>query len=128
MLIMPMLHSEEGLPGLSEEEYLEHYGKWLISGSKGYIESLARLIDPLVEGGQIDSAKYSKKEPRTDPFPDKRDYVMCVYSDDRERDRVKRLLESLGVERMTWKYDRQTIEDWEPGGKLFEESKRRLEE
>jgi len=119
---------EERSPELSEEGHLEHYGKWLMFGSKAYIENLARIIDPLVEGGQIDSAKYSKKESGVDPFPNREDYVMCVYSDDREKGRVKRLLESLGVEGMTWKYDRQTIEDWEPGGRLFEESKRRLEE
>lgn len=120
--------SEERSLELSEKEYLEHYGKWLIFGPKAYMEKLARLINPFVESGQIDRAKYCKKEPGFDPFPNRKDYVMCVYADDRKRDEIKRLLESLGVERLTWKYDRQTFEDWEPRGKLFEESRRQLEQ
>jgi len=109
---------------LSEEEYLEHYGKWLIFGPKEYVENLAIQIDPLVEGGEIDHAKYCKSEPGFDPFPKRKGYVLCVYCDDGEKDRVRKLLEKLGVKDMEWKYDRQTIEDWQPGGKLFEESEK----
>lgn len=120
--------SEEKPLELSEEEYLEHYGKWLMFGPRVYMEKLAGLIDPLVENGQIDRAKYCKKEPGFDSFPNRKDYVMCVYSDNRKRNEVKQLLEKLGVKSMTWKYDRRTFEDWKPGGKLFEESRRELEQ
>jgi len=46
------------------------------------------------------------------------DCVMCVYCDDREKDRIWKILYSLGISKRIWKYDQQTLKDWEPGGRL----------
>lgn len=101
------------------EEYLEHYGKWLVfSRDRTYLEDLARRIDSYVERGEISSAKYNRE-----PLSFGRGaMVMCVYCDDRER--VWEILSSLGVTRRIWKYDRQTLEDWSPGGGLYEAAKK----
>jgi hypothetical protein len=102
------------------KEYLQHFGKWLIfSRNRAYFEELARKIDPYVEEGKIHSAKYNR-EPA--PFA-KSSLVMCVYCDDREREEVWKILSSFGVTKRIWKYDRQTLEDWLPGGRLYRKAK-----
>jgi hypothetical protein len=102
------------------KEYLQHFGKWLIfSRNRAYFEELARKIDPYVEEGKIHSAKYNR-EPA--PFA-KSSLVMCVYCDDREREEVWKILSSFGVTKRMWKYDRQTLEDWLPGGRLYRKAK-----
>jgi hypothetical protein len=101
-------------------EYLQHLGKWLIfSKNRAYLEELARKLDPYIEEGRIHSAKYNR-EPA--PFA-KSSLVMCVYCDDREKEEVWKILSSLGVTRRVWKYDRQTFEDWLPGGRLYKRAK-----
>jgi hypothetical protein len=102
-------------------EYFEHFGKWLIfSRDSGFLEELARRVDPYVEREEIASAKYKRApDPLFGP-----DLVMCVYCDDRERERVWNILSSLGVTRRIWKYDRQTLEDWSAGGRLDQKAKR----
>jgi hypothetical protein len=101
-------------------EYLQHFGKWLIySKNRAYLEELARKLDPYIEEGRIHSAKYNR-EPA--PFA-KSSLVMCVYCDDREKEEVWKILSSLGVTRRVWKYDRQTFEDWLPGGRLYKRAK-----
>jgi len=102
------------------EEYLEHYGKWLIfSRDRSYLEELGKKLDPYIENGKISCAKYNRE-----PAPFARGaLVMCVYCDDRERENVWEILSSLGVTRRIWKYDRQTLEDWRPGGRLYEKTK-----
>ena len=103
------------------KDYFEHYGKWLIfSREAPYLDELARKLDPYVERSEIDSVKYNR-EPSS---PDYKGLVMCVYCDDREKERVWEVLSSLGVARRIWKYDRQTFEDWSPGGRLCEKAKR----
>lgn len=103
------------------KEYFEHYGKWLIfTRDRARLEELARKLDPYVEGREISSAKYTR-EPASWA---RGAVVMCVYCDDRERERVWKILSSLGVTRRIWKYDRQTFEDWRPGGRLYEKAGR----
>ena len=103
------------------KEYFEHYGKWLVfSRHRAHFEELARKIDPYVENGVIDSAKYNR-EPAA--FA-RGSLVMCVYCDGREKEKVWKVLSSLGVTRRIWKYDRQTFGDWRPGGRLYEKAKR----
>jgi len=103
------------------KDYFEHYGKWLIFSSDGsYLDELARNLDPYVERGEIDSVKYNRES----SSPNYKGLVMCVYCDDREKERVWEVLNSLGVARRIWKYDRQTFEDWHPGGRLREKAER----
>ena len=97
-----------------EDEYLEHWGKWLVFGSASAIRSLAERLDQYVDRGEIDTAKFNRE-----PSPVGRgDCVMCVYCDDRDRERVWDILHRQGVPKRIWKYDRQTYEDWRPGGRL----------
>jgi len=89
---------------MSDEEYLRHWGKWLIFGSPERMWDLARKLDPFVEAEEVDSAKFTRAPREGHP-----DCVMCVYCDDRDRERVWKILEGLGVERRIWKYDRETL-------------------
>lgn len=101
-------------------------GKWLIYGSKEYMEKIFPLIDELIDNGQIYKAKYSHRENKNrdlDPFYDKTP-VLCVYADDNTKEATKKFLMKIGVLPKTWKYDSQTIEDWLPNGKLYQEVKR----
>lgn len=42
-----------------KDDYLLHYGKWLIFTKRSeYLEELAKKLDPYIEEGKIDSAKY----------------------------------------------------------------------
>lgn len=103
------------------KEYFEHYGKWLIfSRDQARLQELARKLDPYVERGEISSVKYCR-EPASWA---RGSVVMCVYCDDREREKVWEILSGLGVTRRIWKYDRQTFGDWRPGGRLYEKAKR----
>jgi hypothetical protein len=101
------------------EEYLGHYGKWLIFELRERLDKLAALLDTYVERGEIDSAKYGRK-----PGLGSKVSVMCVYCDDRRREKVWEVLASFGVTKRIWKYDRQTLEDWAPGGRLREKAER----
>lgn len=106
---------------MSRKEYWEHFGKWLVfTRDRAWLRALAEKIDPYVERGKINSAKYSR-EPSSSS---RGSVVMCVYCSDRKRDEVWKILSGLGVKRQIWKYDRQTAEDWSPGGRLYEAHKR----
>jgi hypothetical protein len=99
------------------KEYLEHFGKWLIFGNPKYIKDLAIKLDCYIDKGEIDSAKYNRK-----PSPVGRgECVMCVYCDDRDKDRVWNILSLLEVKKKIWKYDQQTYKDWEVNGRLHKQ-------
>jgi len=111
-------HTRRGREAFTE--YLQHFGKWLIfSRYRAYLEELAGKLDPYVEEGKISSVKYNRE-----PSPFARGaLVMCVYCDDREREKVWEILSSHGVTGRIWKYDCQTLVDWRPGGRLYEKAK-----
>ena len=107
----------------SEAEYWEHCGKYVVTGDKTYIMDLAFRVDPYVESGRIDSAKFTKKDPNTDPLPHVPEFAMCVYSDDRRKGETAEILvRELGVHEFTWKYNRETLTDWSEGGQLAQKA------
>lgn len=108
----------------SEDEFWKHHGKWVVTGDKAYIMDLAFRLDPLVERGRIEAAKFTKKDPKTDPLPHVREYALCVYADDRTRRRAAGHLSALGAKGFCWKYDRESRADWSPGGALAEKAVR----
>ena len=108
----------------SAEEFWQHHGKWVVTGDKAYIMDLAFRLDPLVEAGKIEQAKFTKKDPKTDPLPQVREYALCAYADDRARRKTAGYLSALGVKGFRWKYDSQGITDWSPGGALAEAAAR----
>ena len=96
------------------KEYIEHWGKWLVFDSAIAIRSLAEKLDEYVDQGEIDSAKFNREPSNIG----RGDCVMCVYCDDRDKDRIWKILHSLGVLKRIWKYDQQTLVDWGPKGRL----------
>jgi len=97
------------------KDWPQHGGKWLIFDKRERLDGLAARLDPFVEKRMIRGAKYNR-EPGSKTTP-----VMCVYCLDGEKDEVWAILEKLGVHRHIWKDDKQTTEDWKPGGRLYEE-------
>lgn len=104
---------------LTNKEYLEHWGKWLVDGSRHKFDELAGRLDSYVEAGNIACIKYERK-PRT--YLGKAQCTMCVYCDERCRGDVLRIILATngGEKPRAWRYDRETINKWLPGGELLE--------
>ena len=102
---------------LTKEEYLDHWGKWVLMDEREKLDELAAKLDPYVESGAIQSIKYSRSP---EHIFDIDSCVMCVFCDDRDREEVWQILSSLGVTLKAWVYDRQVIEMWQPGGMMME--------
>lgn len=101
-------------PFANYQEYLEHGGKWLIYGKKEFIEGLGSKMLDLVGKSNILEAKFTKKPALKVPegYELGRNHALIVYCDDRKNRSVKRKLEKeLGVNKMFWKYDRDTIRE-----------------
>jgi hypothetical protein len=96
-------------------------GKWLyFDHHKENIFSLIDELDQLVETGVFREVKISRKNPETDPFPEK-PCVLCVFTSDDpdEKERVKNILkDNFNFSVDLWKSDKQTSEDWEKTGWL----------
>ncbi|MFZ3172854.1 MAG: hypothetical protein WA118_12870 [Carboxydocellales bacterium] len=105
---------------LTNKEYLEHWGKWLVLGTKEVLHELAVRLDPYVDKEQIPCIKFDRAVQKefVDMFLS--ECVMCVYCDDRDRDAVWQILEKEGVTNKAWKYERDTMALWLPGGRLME--------
>ncbi|MDR3561682.1 MAG: hypothetical protein P4N59_09630 [Negativicutes bacterium] len=102
---------------LSNGEYLEYWGKWIILGGKEKLAGLAVKMDDFVEKKRIPAAKYDREVIEEFGLGE---CVMCVYCDVRQRDEVWEILASLGVEDKLWVFERETMERWMPGGRLLE--------
>jgi len=102
---------------LKKEEYLEHWGKWVIFESRENLDKLADRLDPYVEERTIQSIKY-------DRLPQKdfglEECAMLTFCDERDRDEVWKVISSFGVTLKAWVYEKETIEMWMPGGALIE--------
>lgn len=98
---------------LTNKQYLEHWGKWLVFGLREEVEELARKLDPFVEEKKIPAVKYDRK--LITEFQLNR-CVMCVYCHDETKDEVWKILAALGVKDKAWMYERETLEKWLPGG------------
>jgi hypothetical protein len=98
----------------SYTEFLDHNGKWIIYGPKGVIEGLGSKMIDLVGRSNILEAKFTRNPALKVPegFELGRDYALIVYCDDRKNKSVKRKLkEEPGVDKMLWKYDRETLRE-----------------
>ncbi len=82
--------------GIDREDWVRHGGKWIVFDGKAKIEELAEKLAPLIDTGKIESAKYWKKDPS----------AICVYSPDRDREYVLKILLEFGAsESRVWEYD-----------------------
>ncbi len=78
------------------EEWIRHGGKWIIFDKKNRIVVLAEKLSLLIDSGEIKSAKYWNGDPS----------AICVYSLDREREKVRDILKKLGAGNdRVWEYD-----------------------
>ena len=119
-----IVHSNPDLPykgkhdfPKGKEEYLEHWGKWVVFGEKKYLDELARQLDTYVEERHIHSIKYLRQPPFWMGFDQP---VICVFCDDRERGEILQLLQDAGVMPHGWESERRTIAGWLPGGEFLE--------
>ncbi len=106
----------KGTP-LTNKEYLTYWGKWLVFGTREEFDRLAQKMSPLVDSHDIPAVKYDRE---MIPAFELGECVMCVYCDERQRDEVWEILNSLGVEDKAWVYEKETMERWLPGGHLLE--------
>ncbi len=81
---------------IDREEWVSHGGKWIIFDRKDRLVALAEKLEPLIDSGEIGSAKYWNEDPS----------AICVYSLDREKERVWEILKGLGAgSDKVWEYD-----------------------
>ena len=106
----------DGKP-LTNKEYLESWGKWLVFGTVEELAEIARKIDPFVESKQVPAVKYDRE--MIAEFGLNR-CVMCVYCHIERREPVWEILQSLGVTGKAWASERETMERWLPGGANLE--------
>lgn len=126
MFVLPWAHVHmeynyiryKGKP-LTNEEYLEHWGKWILFGTRQELDAIAEKLDPFVEEKVIPALKYDKKIIAEFKLGC---CVMCVFCDSREKEAVWDILLSQGIdnENKAWVFERETIEMWQPGGRLLE--------
>ena len=102
---------------LTNKEYLDYWGKWLVFGSRQRHDELAIKLDPYVESGLIACFKYDRKALTNLGMEE---CVMCVFCDKRNRDEVWGILADQQVKLKAWIYDRETVSMWLPGGTLLE--------
>lgn len=82
--------------GMDAEEWMKHGGKWIVFDSKERIQHLAEGLRFYIDSGQIESAKYWKKDPS----------AICVYSLDRDKEKTWDILKMLGAgDKKVWEYD-----------------------
>ena len=105
---------------LTNKEYLQHWGKWLILGAGEELAELAKRLDPYVEQEQIPCIKFDRTVQKEFKEMLLNECVMLVYCDDREREDVWKILAQEGVTSKAWRYERETMEAWLPGGRLIE--------
>jgi len=101
----------------TKEEYLKHWGKWVIMDSKEYLDQMAEDLDVAVELGWIPQIKYTQYP---SPQLGLNKCVMCVFCDDRLRGEVLQLLSVAEIMPDGWEYERDMIKEWKPGGKFLE--------
>ncbi|KUO70659.1 MAG: hypothetical protein APF81_25860 [Desulfosporosinus sp. BRH_c37] len=105
---------------LTNKEYLQHWGKWLVLGRREELEELANRLDPYVEREQIPCIKFDRAVQKEFEEMLLRECVMCIYCDERQREDVWKILAQEGVTSKAWQYEKNTMEAWLPGGRLLE--------
>ncbi len=71
-------------------------GKWIVFDDEDRIKDLAEKLAPFIDAGEIESAKYWNGNPS----------AINVYSLDRDRWKIKKILKNLGARYvLVWEYD-----------------------
>ncbi len=77
------------------ENWEEYGGKWIVFEDKDKLAAKAKEIEPYVESGEIESAKYWNWDTS----------ALCVYSLDTDRNNVREILLKHGLKPRVWDYD-----------------------
>ena len=81
---------------VDRQEWTRSGGKWIIFDRKDRLVVLAGRLGPLIDSGEIESAKYWNRDPG----------AICVYSLDRDREKTWDILRGLGAGNdKVWEYD-----------------------
>ena len=81
---------------LHAAEWHQHGGKWLIFDRQEKLLALAHKLESFIDSGDIHSAKSWNGDPS----------ALNVYSLDKNREKVKKIVESCGAKRQkVWEYD-----------------------
>lgn len=81
---------------IDREEWIRHGGKWILFDRKDRILRLAKKLEPMIDSGEIERAKCWNKDPS----------AICVYSLDRDKEKIWEILKGLGAgNNMVWEYD-----------------------
>ena len=95
----------------------KHGGKFLVFGNEDQIMFLVQI---LIANGSINPLKYAPPSVEMGY----KTWALMVFCLDSDNERIWHILQHEGVTRKIWKYDRQTIKDWQLGGKLYKRLKR----
>ncbi|MDX9786267.1 MAG: hypothetical protein RBT11_05815 [Desulfobacterales bacterium] len=104
---------------LTNREYLDSWGKWILFGTREEFDALVENLDPFVEQKVIPAIKYDRK-PIAEFGLGK--CVMCIFCHVEKKEAVWKILLSQGVENenRAWIFERETVAMWQPGGRLLE--------
>jgi len=81
---------------VDQERWLHHGGKWIVFARKEKVMELAYKLESFINSGSIESAKCWNGDPS----------AINVYSLDKDREKIKEILEELGAARhKVWEYD-----------------------
>ena len=103
---------------LTNQEYLDYWGKWIVLGSKEVHDKLAEKLDPYLEEGLIACFKYDRKPLKHLGLEE---CIMYVYCDKRNSAKVWNILKKYGIKLQAWGPERDTVSMWMPGGRLLED-------
>lgn len=71
-------------------------GKWIVFDDGGRIRDIAEKLEPFIDSGEIESAKYWNGDPS----------AINVYSLDRDRWKTRKILKDVGARYvLVWEYD-----------------------
>ena len=102
---------------LTREEYMEHWGKWIISDDRPRLDELAKELEIAVEMDIIYMIKYTREGSPVFGFEKP---IMCIFCDGRDREEVAGALSLVGVTPGRWMYEKEMFKLWQPGGAFFE--------
>lgn len=108
-----------------------NFGKWLIyHKNPKFLIKFVDKLNQLVKKGKINQVKFinavESKKIKNSFLPKQKESVLLIYCWKRSKIKVKKTLENIGLKPRKWKSNLNTVIDWFPGGKLYEDMKKSL--
>ncbi len=92
----------------SLEDSIRSQGKWIVYGSKNFIENLASILKAKI-GMEINALKYSTVPVKVTPNAPEGSHALIVYCNERKKEKVRDLLEEVGIKEANWKSDKESL-------------------